>query len=115
MAAPLWFVVDGTVVCYEELVCFLAPRHQSLSVLLPNKAKYFAQSIEMKSKTDLLYTPSGLGTRPCPLGGYTTPALRRLRALARERQSLTQQSICPQSPVACLPAQSRTGSPHHRL
>ncbi|MGI4738435.1 MAG: IS110 family transposase [Janthinobacterium lividum] len=63
-------------------------------MLLPNKAKHFAQSTEQKSKTDqldarLLCRP-GL-ERVLPAWQPLSAALRQLRALARERQSLTQQ------------------------
>ena len=60
--------------------------------MLPNKVKYFAQSMEQKSKTDQLdarlFCRLGL-ERALPAGQPPTPALRQLRALARERQSLT--------------------------
>ena len=90
--APLWFVVEATGVYYEELAYFLADNGQSLSVLLPNKAKHFAQSTELKSKTDQLDARllCRLGLeRVLPAWQPPTPALRQLRALARERQVLT--------------------------
>ena len=94
-AAPCWFVVEATGVYYEELAYFLADNAQSLSVLLPNKVKHFAQSTEQKSKTDQLdarlLCRFGL-ERALPAWQPPTPALRQLRALSRERQSLTQQA-----------------------
>jgi len=54
VVAPQWFVVEATGVYYEELAYFLADNSLSLSVLLPNKVKHFAQSTEQKSKTDQL-------------------------------------------------------------
>ncbi len=93
-AVPLWFVVEATGVYYEELAYFLADKAQALSVLLPNKVKHFAQSTEQKSKTDQLDARllCRLGLeRVLPTWQPPTPALRQLRALARERQSLTQQ------------------------
>ncbi|QKG59139.1 IS110 family transposase (plasmid) [Hymenobacter sp. BRD128] len=92
--APLWFVVEATGVYYEELAYFLADKQQALSVLLPNKAKHFAQSTEQKSKTDLLDARllCRLGLeRVLPAWQPPTPALRQLRALSRERHSLTGQ------------------------
>ena len=90
--APLWFVVEATGVYYEELAYLLSDEGQGLSVLLPNKAKHFAQSTEQKSKTDQLDARllCRLGLeRVLPVWQPPTPALRRLRALARERQRLT--------------------------
>ncbi|NVO86842.1 IS110 family RNA-guided transposase [Hymenobacter terrestris] len=93
--APCWFVVEATGVYYEELAYFLADQAQALSVLLPNKVKHFAQSTEQKSKTDQLdarlLCRFGL-ERALPAWQPPTPALRQLRALSRERQSLTQQA-----------------------
>ncbi len=93
-AAPLWFVVEATGVYYEELAYFLADNQQLLSVLLPNKVKHFARSTELKSKTDQLDARllCRLGLeRLLPAWQPPTPALRQLRALARERQVLTKQ------------------------
>jgi len=96
VAAPQWFVVEATGVYYEELACFLADNAQPLSVLLPNKVKHFAQSTEQKSKTDQLDARllCRLGLeRALPAWQPPTPALRQLRVLSRERQSLTQQAV----------------------
>jgi len=93
-AVPLWFVVEATGIYYEELVCFLADQQQLLSVLLPTKVKHFARSTELKSKTDQLDARlrCRLGLeRALPAWQPPTPALRQLRALARERQVLTKQ------------------------
>lgn len=94
IAIPLWFVVEATGVYYEELAYFLADNQQLLSVLLPNKVKHFARSTELKSKTDQLNARllCRLGLkRTLPAWQPPTPALRQLRALARERQALTRQ------------------------
>ncbi|TYZ12633.1 IS110 family transposase [Hymenobacter lutimineralis] len=93
-AAALWFVVEATGVYYEALAYFLADNEQALSVLLPNKVKHFAQSTEFKSKTDQLDARllCRLGLeRALPAWQPPTPALRQLRALARERQRLADQ------------------------
>ena len=92
---PLWFVVEATGVYYEELAYFLADNQQLLSVLLPNKVKHFARSTELKSKTDQLDARllCRLGLeRALPAWRPPTPALRQLRALARERQVLVRQA-----------------------
>lgn len=94
-AAPLWFVVAARGVYYEELACFLADKQHLLSVLPPNKVTYFARSTERKSKTDQLDARllCRLGLeRALPAWQPPTPALRQLRALARERQVLVRQA-----------------------
>ena len=73
----------------------MADNAQTLSVLLPNKVKRFAQSPEQKRKTDQLDARllGRLGLeRALPAWQPPTPALRQLRALSRERQSLTPQA-----------------------
>ena len=93
--SPLWFVVEATGVYYEELAYFLADNQQLLSVLLPNKVKHFARSTELKSKTDQLDARllCRLGLERALLAWQPpTPALRQLRALARERQVLVRQA-----------------------
>ena len=47
---------EATGVYHEELAYFLANNALTLSILLPNKVKHFAQSTEQKSKTDQLDT-----------------------------------------------------------
>ena len=93
-ASPRWFVVEAAGVYYEELAYFLADNQQLISVLLPNKVKHFARSTELKSKTDQLdarlLCRFGL-ERVLPAWQLPSPALRQLRALARERQVLTRQ------------------------
>jgi transposase len=93
--SALWFVVEATGVHYEELAYFLANNQHLLSVLLPNKVKHFARSTELKSKTDQLDARllCRLGLeRALPAWQPPTPALRQLRALARERQVLVRQA-----------------------
>lgn len=94
-SSPLWFVVEATGVYYEELAYFLTDNNHLLSVLLPNKVKHFACSTELKSKTDQLDARllCRLGLeRALPSWQPPTPALRQLRALARERQVLVRQA-----------------------
>ncbi|WP_170172664.1 transposase [Hymenobacter rigui] len=110
-AVPLWFVVEATGVYYEELAYFLADQQQLLSVLLPNKVKHFARSTELKSKTDQLDARllCRLGLeRALPAWRPPTPALRQLRALARERQVLTKQGAQLKARVHAYQPNSRT-------
>ena len=73
-------------VYYEELAYFLADNARTLSVLLPNKVKHFAQSTEQKSKMDRLdarllcrlLCRLGL-VRALPAWQPPTPALCQLR------------------------------------
>jgi len=80
-------------VCYEALAYFL-PITPSFSACCCPKSQDFAQSTEQKSKTDQLDARllCRLGLeRALPAWQPPTPALRQLRALARERQGLKRQ------------------------
>lgn len=46
------FVMEATGVYYENLAYFLCQLKLPVSVLLPNKVKYFAKSLNIKTKTD---------------------------------------------------------------
>lgn len=46
------FVMEATGVYYENLAYWLDGHDKKLSVLLPNKVKYFAKSLNIKTKTD---------------------------------------------------------------
>ena len=48
----LIFVMEATGVYYENLAYWLDNHNQKLSVLLPNKVKHFAKSLNIKTKTD---------------------------------------------------------------
>jgi transposase len=49
---PVEFVMEATGVYYESLAYFLAENSLVVHVLLPNKTKHFAKSLDIKSKTD---------------------------------------------------------------
>ena len=49
---PLWYNMEATGVYYEELAWFLSRKEQLVSVLLPNKARLYAKSLDTRSKTD---------------------------------------------------------------
>jgi len=51
---PCWFVMEATGVYYENLAYFLISKKHLVSVLLPNKTKYFFKTLNIKSKTDKL-------------------------------------------------------------
>ena len=94
--SPRWFVVEAAGVYQEEPAYFLADNQQLLSVLLPNKAKYFARSTELKSKTNQLDARllHRLGLERI-LSAWRPPtlALRQHRALTRKRQILNRQGV----------------------
>ena len=46
------FVMEATGVYYENLAYFLYKLDQPICVMLPNKVKYFAKSLNVKTKTD---------------------------------------------------------------
>lgn len=49
---PVEFVMEATGVYYESLAYYLAEKEFLIHVLLPNKTKHFAKSLDIKSKTD---------------------------------------------------------------
>lgn len=49
---PIWVLMEATGVYYENLAYFLVNNKYSVSVVLPNKVKNFAKTLENKSKTD---------------------------------------------------------------
>jgi len=51
-SSSIHFVMEATGVYYENLAYFLSDSGKSVHVLLPNKTKHFAKSLDIKSKTD---------------------------------------------------------------
>jgi len=88
---PLIFVMEATGVYYEHLAHFLLEHGYHVAVILPNKIRNYAKSLESKSKTDPLdaavITSFGLERR---LSLWTPPSetLKALRDLCREYQCL---------------------------
>jgi len=85
------FLMEATGVYYEALAYFLKSRDVHVIVLLPNKAKYFGKTLEIKSKTDALdayiLTQMGLEKR---LSEWEPPSelMKELKLLTREHVSL---------------------------
>lgn len=52
------YTMESTGVYYENLACFLYCRDLTVNVVLPNKAKKFAESLDNRSKTDKLDSKS---------------------------------------------------------
>lgn len=90
LKSPLYFVMEATGVYYENLAYFLNDKQQKVVVLLPNKAKNFAKTLEIKSKTDKLdaqmITQFGL-ERKMDTWHVPSPLMKAIKALTREHQS----------------------------
>ena len=90
-ALPLLFVMEATGVYYESLAYFLAEHKQQVVVLLPNKARHYAKTLDIKSKTDkidaMTLTRFGL-ERPLQLWQVPNPVMRTLKVLTREYESI---------------------------
>ena len=87
---PLIFVMEATGVYYEHLAHFLLHHGYQVAVVLPNKIKNYAKSLESKSKTDPLdaavITRFGL-ERQLKLWTPPSDALKALRDVCREYHS----------------------------
>jgi transposase len=88
---PLVFVMEATGVYYEQLAHFLFQHGYQVAVILPNKIRNYAKSLESKSKTDPLdaavITRFGL-ERQLHLWTPPSETVKALRDLCREYQSL---------------------------
>lgn len=108
---PISYTMEATGVYYESLAFYLWEKKVDIHVLLPNKAKRFAQSLDVKSKTDNL-DAKALGQmgaerrlRPWVL---TSAIYRRLRTLTREREELVKERTRMKNQ---LHAQNHSGEP----
>lgn len=84
---PLWFVMEATGVYYENLAYFLVDQKRNISVLVPSRAKYYAKSLEIKTKTDKIDAKilAQLGLeRKIEQWAVTSPKLRKIKQLSRE-------------------------------
>lgn len=90
----LWFVMEATGTYYEGLAYFLAERTENICALVPHRAKHYAKSLPIKSKTDdidaRILARYGLERRP-RRWEPTSPRLRQIKLLLREREQLTKQ------------------------
>ena len=90
---PMHFTMEATGVYYEGLAYFLKEKGKNVSVLLPNVAKKFAESLNIKSKTDKIdaKTLGQLGVeRSLPEWKLSSEIYRELKTLTRERQRLVE-------------------------
>ena len=85
------FVMETTGVYHEDLTHFLYESDQKVSVVLANKMKHFAKSLNMKTKTDKsdaqMIAQYGL-ERPLDWWKPMMRQMKNLRDLCRERLSL---------------------------
>ena len=92
---PLWFIMEATGVYYENLAYFLSEKGFNICVLLPNKAKNYARTLEGKSKTDSIdartLTQFGL-ERKLIKWEIPNQLFKDLKSLTRERISLQEMS-----------------------
>ena len=88
---PLFFVMEATGVYYENLAYFLFLNNFNVSVVLPNKIRNYARSLESKSKTDPIdaasITSFGLQRK---LNPWTPPnnLVKSIKSLCREYHSI---------------------------
>jgi transposase len=90
VSSPI-FVMETTGVYHEDLTHFLYSNDQKVSVVLANKMKHFAKSLNIKTKTDKadaqMIAQYGM-ERPLEWWQPMMPQMKNLRDLCRERQSL---------------------------
>jgi transposase len=91
--APVWFVMEATGVYYEHLAYFLVEHGGLVAVILPNKLKHFAKTLDNKSKTDRLDAQSicqfGL-ERNLSSWQPPSPQMKLLKELTREYYTVQQ-------------------------
>ena len=90
----LSFTMEATGVYYEKLAYYLDGHEQDVCVVLPNKAKKYAESLDNKSKTDKLDAKclGKLGAeRKLRKWKVQGESYRELKQLTREREALIQE------------------------
>lgn len=92
----LFYVMEATGVYYENLAYFLVEEEQTISVLLPNKSKNFAKSLDIKTKTDkvdaAMLCRIGL-ERVLPAWQLPSTLMKQIKALCREYKNLKSQGV----------------------
>lgn len=91
----IWFVMEATGVYYENLAFYLAENKQNIAVILPNKIKNFARTLDSKSKTDSIdsatITQFGL-EKQLKQWQISPQIIRKLKTLCREYHTLKELS-----------------------
>jgi transposase len=102
---PAVYLMEATGVYYEQLAWYLHSQKCSLSVVLPNKAKKYKESLGLKSKTDRI-DAKGLSQMACEQ--QCTPwqplsdNIYTLRLVTRQIQTLNEQSTVLSSQLHAL-------------
>lgn len=96
MDSEFQFVMEATGVYYENLAYFLSEEKKFVSVILPNKIKSFARTLDNKSKTDDIdaanITRFGL-EKTLKKWDIPGPNFRKLKELTREYQNILQSVV----------------------
>ncbi len=90
-SSNLYFVMEATGVYYENLAYFIDSQNLKLSVILPSMVKYFAKSINVKTKTDSKDAEvlSQLGLeRKLNYWNVPTKLMRQIKLLCREYREI---------------------------
>lgn len=85
------FLMEATGVYYENLAYYLKDKGYRVTVLLPNKVKAFAKSLEGRSKTDVIdaKTMAQMAIeRELPIWTPPSSIMLRIKRLCRERMEL---------------------------
>ncbi len=89
---PVMFLVEASGVYHEQLAWYLFGHNQSVSVILPNKAKRYKESLGFKSKTDKL-DAKALAQMVCEqrlkLWQPASKNLYQLRTITRQIERIT--------------------------
>lgn len=101
----LSFTMEPTGVYYEGLAYYLFEKKQLVHVVLPNRAKKYADSLQEKAKTDKLDAKSlgRLGVeRKLEKWHVGSPVYRKLKTLTRERNALIKERTVFQNQLHAL-------------
>ena len=99
----LVFLMEATGVYYEELAYFLYAKEKTVSVQLAQKIKYFAKSINLKTKTDKvdskMIAEIAIEKDIEKLSRWTPPSkeFKMIRDLAREHTAMKKAKTVAQS------------------
>lgn len=102
---PLCYLMEATGVYYEALAYFLHQEAQQLSVLVPNKVKNFAKSLDIKTKTDKADAQTiAQMMLERQLNPWFPPSesMNTLKHLTRERESLVEQKTAASNRLHAL-------------
>src|SRR5689334_6344756 len=95
LSIPVVYLMEATGIYYEQLAWYLYRKECRVSVILPNKAKKYKESLGLKSKTDRI-DARGLAQMACEQSHTPwkpiSDNLYLLRIITREIQNCSEQS-----------------------